>query len=131
MQCTNSTHMEFLQFGNVRLRSIIKSLVFFLHVKPANAAKLLEYDLCTICVLYLCSVCVLYVYYMCTVCVLRVGRRLRVAALQGRSAETNGRATTVRIGDAPATYAPSGVQHLADEYVLNIGELHVLLRRTV
>ena len=67
--------MEFLQFGKVRLRSIMKSQLFFLYVKGANAAELLEYELCTVCVLYLCSICVLYVYYMCTACGLPLVRR--------------------------------------------------------
>ena len=75
MQYTNSTQMEFLQFGKVRLRSIMKSQLFFLYVKGANAAELLEYELRTVCVLYLCSICVLYVYYMCTACGLPLARR--------------------------------------------------------
>ena len=75
MQYTNSTQMKFLQFGKFRLRPIIKSQISFLLVKTTNATKLLEYELCTVCVLHLCTVCALYVYYMCTACGLPLVRR--------------------------------------------------------
>ena len=101
--------MKFLQFGKLRLRSIMKSQISFLHVKAAIVTKLLEYELCTVWIMRI----------MRTACGLPLVRRGPARA----------ECWTARLPKESVTLVRSMCQagrRLADDFVRDIGVLHAM-----